>query len=227
MRRTLDLMLSFVIIGSAPLAAEQAHVNARDLYVMGAAAVSMQQQNSGNPNTKSPLAFRWSVLKAGLNGQFSEADADEVFHTGDRIRFQIQVNDNGYLYIVSRGASGMWDVLFPAPQMNDGSNRVVRSQRYEIPGELSVSFLFTPPSGREAFFIVLSRQPVDALISVPSHNIASLADAVIREIRDSPHTRDVVLTKGTVNMNDLAIYVANPNGHPDDWVVADLELMHQ
>jgi Domain of unknown function (DUF4384) len=226
-RRALGLTLSIATMVPAALAVVQNQLNARDLYVMGAAAVSTQRQNPENSPIKAPLGFRWSVLKAGSSGQFAETDADTTFHTGDRIRFRIQVNDNGYLYIVSRGTSGMWDVLFPAPQINGGSNHVVRSQHYEIPGESSAAFLFTPPSGSEGFFIVLSRQPITPLMEVPSPNTPSLADAVIREVRDSPRSRDVVLTKGTVDANDPAIYVANPNGHPDDWVVADLLLMHQ
>jgi len=73
--------------------------------------------------------------------EYREVDPDTVFHSGDRIRVAVQSNGEGYLYIVMKGASGTWKVLFPSAEVADGSNRVAAGRQTLIP----------PPPDRFAF----------------------------------------------------------------------------
>lgn len=103
-----------------------------------------------------PLGVRYSLLKRTESGQV-EVDPAGVFRAGDRIRVSVEVNDGAYLYIVNRGSSGAWKVLFPAPEIQGGDNRVEPGRRYQIPAEHV--FTFDEQPGVEKLFLVLSRQP--------------------------------------------------------------------
>src|SRR4051794_7542120 len=50
-----------------------------------------------------PLGIRYTILKLSSDNASTEVPADTVFHSGDRIRFTIEPNASGYLYIVNQG----------------------------------------------------------------------------------------------------------------------------
>lgn len=112
-----------------------------------------------------PLGLRYSILKYGGDDEAVEVDPDMVFRSGDRIRLRVQVNDNGFLYVVTQGSSGNWRVLFPSAEQDDGSNRVTRGRSYDIPRR--TRFVFDEQPGTEKLFLVLTRTPendIDQLI---------------------------------------------------------------
>ena len=104
-----------------------------------------------------PLGLRYSILKYAGDDDYVEVDPDLVFRSGDRIRLSIQVNDTAYLYVVTQGSSGNWRVLFPSPEYDAGSNRVVARRQYNIPGR--TRFVFDEQPGTERLFLVLTRRP--------------------------------------------------------------------
>ncbi len=103
-----------------------------------------------------PLGLRYSLLKEAGGGTV-EVDADSVFRSGDRIRITVMANDRAYLYIVQRGSSGNWGVLFPSQEINGGNNVIEKDRVYEIPA--GHWFAFDQQPGKERLFIVLSRRP--------------------------------------------------------------------
>jgi hypothetical protein len=103
-----------------------------------------------------PLGLRYSILKYAGDDQYMEVDPDLVFRSGDRIRLRLQVNDPAYLYIVMKGSSGNWRVLFPSPEYDAGSNRVLPGRDYDIPSR--TRFVFDETPGEEKLFFVLSRR---------------------------------------------------------------------
>jgi hypothetical protein len=202
-----------------------------------------------------PLGLRYSILKRS-GGSQEEVDTDSVFHAGDRIRVSVEANGNGYLYIVNRGSSGTWKVLFPSPEVATGSNRVEGGRRYEIPE--GYTFTFDEQPGVEKLFIVLARQPVpdlDNLIYSLSQGHAAPAaqpeeskppermmlasnivinDPLIGRMRET-YARDLVIEKvddktppdATASKPEKAVYAVNASGAADARVVADLALNHQ
>ena len=105
--------------------------------------------------TRKPLGVRLSVSK---NGQDAELPPDTTFRPGDRVRFNIQVSDAGYLYIVNRGSSGIWTPLYPLPGQPEASNAVEPGKTYYVPSR-DRNFIVSDPPGEEKLFIVLSREP--------------------------------------------------------------------
>lgn len=103
------------------------------------------------------LAMRWSITQVMPDGNKKEVPTTKAFKSGDRINVRVEVNDFGYLYILSRGSSGKWSPLFPSPKIAGGDNRVGPNLPYVIPS--GFVFKFDDQPGEEKLFIVFSRKP--------------------------------------------------------------------
>jgi len=200
-----------------------------------------------------PLGLRYSILRNNGEGDYLEVAPDTVFHSGDRIRVAVEVNDTGYLYIAMKGASGTWKVLFPTAEIDGGNNRVESGRQYTIPPAPG-RFAFDQQPGEEQLFIVLSRQPEASLehliysLGTPETSPASapaapkpqpkllsadasLGDPLIGQLHNEVYARDLVFEKVDDNTpgdkKENAVYVLNRTGSPDSRLVADFVLKHQ
>ncbi len=218
-----------------------------------AAALPVAQPETATPivnvSTPKALGLRYSILKRTADGQ-EEVDAASVFHAGDRIRLGIEVNSPGHLYIVNRGSSGSWNVLFPSPEVAGGDNRVLPGMRYEIPS--GYTFTFDERAGEEKLFIVLSRQPVPDLERLiyslgegaqpakPAEpqqpklmlasNVAPIDDNLVGRLRRA-YSRDLIIEKVDEKTPgprvEKAVYAVNPSTRADARVIADISLNHK
>jgi hypothetical protein len=203
-------------------------------------------------DSSGPLGLRYTILQQ-LRGQSVEVTPDTVFHSGDRIRFRVEANGDGYLYIVQQGTSGTWSVLFPSPEIENGDNRVHRGRKYTVPSEEMFSFEGDP--GIEKLFVVLSRQPekeldslfyslqqqtkapdkapaaeLPARMMLASNNL-HIGNDVISRLRNDLASRDLIIEKASdgepAAKGDKGVYVVNPNGSAAARVVADVPLTHR
>jgi hypothetical protein len=186
-----------------------------------------------------PLGLRYAVLKRDENGQYNEVDPDTSFRSGDRIRLKVDSNTSGYLYVVMRGSSGTWKLLFPSAEVAGGSNRVSKGESRQIPSGERGQFVFDEQAGNEKLFIVLTRQPepdLDKLIYSMGGTVtkdgsrslvsqASLGDDVVSKLRNQVNSRDLVFEK--VDSTENAAYVVNPSSAPDARLVVDIALKHK
>jgi hypothetical protein len=187
------------------------------------------------------------------DGDYREVAPDTVFHSGDRIRVAVEVNDPGYLYIAMKGASGTWSVLFPTAGIDEGSNRVDSGRQFTIPPAPG-RFAFDQQAGEERLFIVLSRQPEPSLeqliYALGSGSVApasapvapsgpprllsaqaSIGDPLVDRLHSEVFARDLVFEKvddsTPGDKKENAVYVLNRTGSPDSRLVADFVLKHQ
>lgn len=109
-----------------------------------------------------PLGLRYSILKRMSDQSWEEVSTDTVFRSGDKIRMQVESNEPAYLYIVMRGSSGAWRVLFPSREINNGDNHIEALEPQIIPSRNGV-FSFDQQKGEEKLFLVLARQQVPDL----------------------------------------------------------------
>lgn len=200
-------------------------------------------------NAGRPLGLRYSLLKRTDSG-VEEVDTATAFRAGHRIRLSVEVNDPGYLYIVNRGSSGAWTVLFPSSEIAGGDNRVLPGRRYEIPSGYTFTFDETP--GEEKLFVVVARRPeadLEKLIynlgekGAPepdqrqpkvmlAANISRIDDMLVGRLRNA-YARDLIIEKvddkAPVNSRppEKAVYTVNPSGRSDARVIADITLIHR
>jgi len=186
-----------------------------------------------------PLGLRYAVLKRDASGQYNEVDPDTSFRSGDRIRLKVDANTSGYLYVVMRGSSGTWKLLFPSAEVAGGSNHVSKGESRQIPSGERGQFVFDEQAGNEKLFIVLTRQPepdLDKLIYSMGGTVtkdgsrslvaqASLGDDVVSKLRTQVNSRDLVFEK--VDSSENAAYVVNPSSAPDARLVVDIALKHK
>jgi hypothetical protein len=81
-----------------------------------------------------------------------------VFQSGDRIRFHVKTNTEGYLYVLNRGSSGATTVLFPHAGPVDRHYRVKAREDYTVPPSGWIRFDHQP--GEEGVLFLLSQYPL-------------------------------------------------------------------
>src|ERR1039458_4694112 len=202
-----------------------------------------------------PLGLRYTILKLAADNTPTEVPNDTVFHAGDRIRFAVEANAAGYLYIVNQGSSGNWKPMFPSAEIEDGNNRIEGWRPYAMPPKSRLAFDSTV--GTETLFIVFSLQPESDLESMISSlqgkkkssaaAPASTPEAPVQSSKElilasnisntavdrmrAVYARDLIIEKVDPNTpgdkKETAVYVVNPTGSADSRVVADLHLVHQ
>jgi hypothetical protein len=172
-------------------------------------------------------------------------NADTSFHSGDRIRVQVETNTSGYLYVVSQGSSGAWKLLFPSEEVAGGSNAVQKGDTRVLPAAGDTGWWrFTDQPGVEKLFVVLTRTPEPDLekliysIGGPKNDggaralvaQASVSDDVIARLRQQVSARDLVFEKVDADTGggkpEKASYVVNPSAAPDSRLVVDVALKH-
>lgn len=199
-----------------------------------------------------PLGLRYGFLLRRAGQEFEEVDAGSVFHAGDSIRVSVATNDAAYLYIVMRGTSGTWKLLFPTNEIGGGANRVESGRSYVFPPPPG-RFTFDERKGEEKICLVLSRQPEPSLEQLiyalssahpPARQDADkplqpmllsqsrpINDGLVDQLRNRVMARDLIFE--TVDENtpgekkEKAAYVVNTNASPDARLVVDLILRHE
>ncbi len=200
-------------------------------------------------NEARPLGLRYSILKE-TGGSWAEVKPDTVFKAGEKVRLNVMSNQKGFLYVISRGTSGIWTPMFPHPESTQKSNEIVAGRNYQVPGGDDEYFKFEGRPGKEQIFILVAQQPVedlDTLISTIATPPASppatspampvlkadsrLNDAAIDRYRGEMQSRDLVFTRVDKDAAaaETAVYVVKPTGGPGakNRVVVDLALTHQ
>jgi hypothetical protein len=201
----------------------------------------------------SPLGLRYSILLSRDSADYREVDTDSVFRSGDRLKIQVEANEGAYLYVVARGSSGNWSVLFPSSEVENGNNFISPFRPYMVPG--TGRFYFDDQAGEEKLFIVLARKPEANLediiykINSPTQPapqdskpnkqlqlaqlIRPIDDQLVGSVRSSMMARDLVFEKVddskplSPERKETAAYIINKNPAPDAKLIVDLSLKHR
>ncbi len=208
---------------------------ARDLfYAEAGLIVSPEQGHKGRfavarkSTVAVTLGVKYRVWKLS-SGRAVPADPVDPFQPGDQIRWGVEINDTGYLYMVHRQPNGLWRRIFPDPDIEHGNHFVHSGVTYPIPPEEGLALQF--PSGAERLFLVLSRSPLkelEALISPPQpDNTVSavptpeIPDAVVEKVRSLLTSKDLLTERDAV---EKSVYVVNRTGKPDSLVATEIRL---
>lgn len=226
----------------------------------GTESASSQQSDlplvQASYSTARPLGLRYGFLRKGAADEYEEVNADSVFHAGDRIRFSVETNDTAYLYIVMRGSSGTWKVLFPSKDIDQGSNLVQGGHSYVFPPPPG-RFAFDEQKGEEKLCLVVTRRPEQSLEQLiyalsankPGETPASkpdsaksarpmllavnrpIDDGLVDRLHNEVYARDLVFEKVDDSTpgekKEKAAYVVNSSTAADARLVVDLILKHE
>ena len=108
-----------------------------------------------------PMAMTSKILLKKANDPCDVTEvmaAKHLFRTNDRIRFKLQANSDGYLYIFQKGSDGSTNRLFPHPGFQNNRNEVAAYKEYVLPVKGWFRFDATP--GMEEIYFFLSRTKI-------------------------------------------------------------------
>jgi len=158
---------------------------ARDLLLAASA------QACGRGCSPTP-ALRCRILRQIDDKRFERVDPQTtVFHSGDRIRLAIDADRDGALFVIQKGSTGRWGVLYPQTKMV-GSDHVTPSRSYQVPPADTV-LQFDRRAGVEHLFLVLMTSPLATSDEVLAF-LRSFEPAPGTGLEaDSPGSRDLVI----------------------------------
>ena len=187
--------------------------------------------NATNGATLPGLIYRVLQRVNASDAVVSVDPGDKVFRTGrDQFRFAFRSNIDGYLYVAQKSDQGDWDVVFPEPGVNGGSNRVQKNQDYIAPSP--DWFQLDPPSGTERVFVFLSKTPVSAFTDLnrPVTSQATLAQSEIDKLQSTISMRRLVVAKGDVpaaaGTGGSGVYVVNADAFANA-VMVTFDMTHK
>lgn len=132
---------------------------------------------------------------------FSVVSPYKEFRSGDRIKFGIETNVDGYIYVIGQGTSGKSQLLYPVQQVNKGRNFIYRGEEVIVPG--NEWFRFDNRRGVEEVKIVVSKNKLDLLkYLVPQTTEKEVARDVEAEVlaivQGKNESRDFIVSKENV-----------------------------
>jgi hypothetical protein len=219
--------------GDGEAAAPENTERARDLYY-----------TSGAGGAARNVGIRVKLYAAADGCNFVQVSPRTRFTAGQKVRFGVESNSPGYLYIVQRGTSGNNTLLFPNSQVNR-DNMIGRGTEIVIPG--SAWFTFDNNPGVENLYFIFSKKKMDLITYlVPSVSTqptpagvpqsGSAEATVLTLLQGGGGTRDLILSTGGAEAAAIApaaafysfepTYAVNGNAK-GDFLVLPLKLNHQ
>lgn len=114
-----------------------------------------------------PIGLGYSLYLRDTNGDAVRIDPSRVFRAGDQIRFSLETNTDGYLYVFHTENNGEPQMLYPNARLDEGENFIEAHVPYDIPwsGEAPENrwFVFDNNPANERLYIVVSREPLPAV----------------------------------------------------------------
>lgn len=161
----------------------------------GAKGLFFEQMEKPEKSLNTGVQYYIELDRAGSTQKVTNK---EKFQNGDRIRFHLKSNIDGYAYILlSSGSRGEQSVLFPDPQTGE-NNQVKRGKDYTLPETGYLTFDENP--GTEKVTLVLSRTPIDA-----QAYLGNKAEAPTLIASAVTGAKDLIPQKVLVAYNDPAV----------------------
>ena len=129
---------------------------------------------STTPTAATPAKLNALRMGLGLtlfmrdsNGLAVRTDPAHEFHKGDHVRFLIETNADGYLYVFNTTDGGQPVMVYPAPDLDEAGNYFQAHVPFEIPSSVAAEerlrwLTFDEHAGAEKLYFVFTREPLPA-----------------------------------------------------------------
>ncbi len=109
-----------------------------------------------------PLGLGFTLYQRNERGEAKRVHPETVFRKDDAVRFVIEPNIDGYLYIFYSEGETEPVMIFPDHRLHEGDNRIIAHVPYEVPSRHSKTpwFVFDEKPAVENFLIVITKTPL-------------------------------------------------------------------
>ena len=152
-----------VLVVTACLAQAPAEQNVRGIFLESRPG----KETKATPDTpkagKAPaqpgrLALGYTLFLDATEGP-KRVKPERIFHSGDRLRLLVELNRDGFLYVLHQEEDGSSTLLYPDARIEDGENRVAAHALCEVPA--GAWFVFDEQPGDERLTLVVSEKPLE------------------------------------------------------------------
>ena len=95
------------------------------------------------------------LLEKDDQGKVTVMEPGHVFESGDRLRFRFTPNFDGTLFVMDRGTSGSYTLLFPKEDTGT-DDKIEAGKAYLLPGADKGWFRVTGPAGHDVVYFVVT-----------------------------------------------------------------------
>jgi hypothetical protein len=167
---------------------------------------------SNTPKKDVPrLGLGLTLFMRDSNGLAVRVDPTHAFRKGDHVRFLLETNADGYLYVFNTTDGGPATMVYPDQELDEAGNYVQAHVPFELPSSLAAEerlrwLTFDQYPGTEKLYFVFTREPLagapieDDLLSFcrensgkcPWHPSPELWAQIQKELSESKQTAKAV-----------------------------------
>src|SRR5262245_37314515 len=134
-------------------------VSTRDLVVTRPSKSKSQDR----PRPARPIGLGFTLFKRGPRDTATRVSARQEFRAGDAVRFMIESNISGYLYVFHVENDGPAKMIFPDARLQGGNNFVQAHVPKEVPSSREDDpefrwFHFNQSVAIERFYLIVTRE---------------------------------------------------------------------
>jgi len=147
----------------------------------------------------------------------------EVFRSGEKFRLRVTTHHDGYVYIFNKGTSGQYNLLYPRPEVNEGSAFVPGWEHVMVPAR--GAFQFDAQDGLETLVICAAKKALPELDRIVHGEVSEPAeiDRCLHEL-EAESRRGGSMTK-THHPGHTQVVLESPKG--DAIMVNTIRLEHR
>ncbi|HMV51229.1 MAG TPA: DUF4384 domain-containing protein [Blastocatellia bacterium] len=163
--RRLLIFLRFSLLGYTPGASAQKQ-RTNDVLRNFKQTRGEVGRPSNKTEAKRPLGLGHTIFKKNSNGQPVRVSSSQEFYEGDAVRFMIESNITGYLYIFHREDNELPKMLFPSNRLQASKNSIKAHVPYEVPSSREADpqfrwfYFLNDRLVFERFYFVVTREPL-------------------------------------------------------------------
>src|ERR1051325_4134434 len=114
------------------------------------------------------LGLGLTLFMRDSNGLAIRTDPAHEFQKGDHVRFLIETNADGYLYVFNTTDGGQPVMIYPDPELDEGGNYFQAHVPFELPSSTAAEerlrwLTFDEKPGAEKLYFVFTRDPLSAV----------------------------------------------------------------
>ena len=119
---------------------------------------TLPAKSDGKAGAERRVGLKYRILLKTPDCDIRDVDSSHKFRSGDGIRLWFESNVDGFLYVLDKQSSGVETLLFPHPEINNGTNNVERGISYPVP--VTAWFIFKGVPGEERLTAIVSKTPL-------------------------------------------------------------------